>query len=80
MWMIDTKWMFFRCDIIAQRQIQLIEIPAFPGNRCDRVVRLSVGLGKNKCIRVGVSTPCPEDMICQIDNARFICTLQTNHG
>ena len=67
--MIDTKRMFFRCNIIAQRQIQLIEIPAFPGNWCDRVVRLSVGLGKNKCIWVGVSPPCPEDMICQIDDA-----------
>ena len=45
-------------NIIAQHQIQFKGIPNLSGNGRNGVVRLSVCLGKDKCVLIRISSPC----------------------
>ena len=65
--MIYAKRMFLGRDVIAQHQIQFEILSAFARNRCDRVVRLSVGLREYKCRLIRIATPCKQDLIRKVD-------------
>ena len=57
MWMIDTQRMLLGRDVVAQYQIQFKIISTSACNRCDRIVWLSVCLGIDECILIGIASP-----------------------
>ena len=69
-------------DVIAQHEIQLILAVPHPGYGGDGVVRLAVGLGKDKAALVGVAAPGSQQLIGQLHKARVILTGQADaaHG
>ena len=78
--MVNTKRILIRRDVIAEHQIQLIEIAILSGNRRDRVVRFSVRLGINKGILIRIAAPCTQHFFAKINQAVRIlgCLLYTS--
>ena len=67
--MVNTKRIFIRRDVIAEHQIQLVEIAVLSGNRRDRIVRFSVRLSINKSILIRIAAPCTQHLFTQINQA-----------
>lgn len=80
MWMIDTQWMFFGGDVVAQGQIEFIGVSYLAGNRCDGIVWLAVGLCKDESSFIGITTPCFQYMGSQVDEALLILMADTQYG
>ena len=80
--MVHTQRMLRGGDVVAQHQIQLILAVPHPGNGGNGVVRLAVGLGKDKATLIGVAAPCGQQLIGQLHKARVILTGQADaaHG
>lgn len=77
--MVNTKRILIRRDVIAEHQIQLIEIAILSGNRRDRVVRFSVRLGINKGILIRIAAPCTQHFFAKINQAvRILGTSPQN--
>ncbi len=67
-------------NVVAQGQVQLIKTVPHSGDRCDCIVRLPVGFREDKRLLIGISTPCLQNMICQLDDPLVVLPLQTNDG
>ena len=78
--MVNTERAFVRRDVVAQCQIEFERITHFSCDRGDRVVRLSVGLGKYKRIFICVASPAVQNMLCQIDQPFLIFVTDPDDG
>ena len=78
--MVNAERMLIGCDIVAQSQIKLIEIPAFSGDRGDRAVWSSVCLSKDEGIFIGVAAPFIQDVLGEIYDALCVRALKADHG
>ena len=66
--------------VISEHQVQLKLPIAESRDRGDRVVRFSVCLRINIRIRICVSAPCSQDLICKIDQPLFLLPTDPDHG
>ena len=80
MWMVYPKRMFCRCNIVPKHQIEFVVLPTSSRDRRDRVVRLSVRLGIDKCILVRIASPCRKNLIRQLNQTFFLRRTDPDNG
>ena len=78
MGMIYTKRMLVCCDVVAQCQVELIEISALSGDRCDRAVRCSVCLCKDESSLICITAPFIQDMLSEVDDTLCVSALKAD--
>ena len=77
--MINTKRIFLCCNIVSQCQIQFKHISDLTCDRCDRIVRFTVCLCKNKCSFVCIASPHFQYMCCQFYQTIRIFVTDTEY-
>ena len=80
MGMINSQRMLLCRNVVAQRQIQLIQLSTLPRDRRNGIVGLSLRLSKDKRSLIRIASPRLQNMFCQVDDPILICTLQADHG
>ena len=78
MWVINAERMLLGRDVVAEHEIKLEFAVAHTGDRGDRVVRLTVSLGKDEGVSVRIAAPSRENAVSKLDERCFFICAQTN--
>ena len=78
--MINSKRMLASRDVVAQNQIQLVQIFFAPRNRSDRVVRFAFGFCENERAFIGIFSPGEQNLFRQIYERFLFFARKPNHG
>ena len=80
MGMVHAHGMLLCGDVVPEHQVELIELPAHPGDGRNRVVRRPVGLAEDEGRLVRVASPGLQDVIRGVRHLGRVLSLETDHG
>ncbi len=80
MGVVHTKGTLLRRDVVAKGEVQFELAVPFAGDGRDRIVGLAVGLGKDECRFVRVTSPGLKDVVREVNDPRVVFAAQADDG
>ena len=78
--MVHAERVLLRRDVVAQREVELVNAVHTAGNRRDRVVRLAVRFGKDERSFIRIAAPLFEHARGELNQALRLLRAQTQNG